>query len=87
MKNCGFPEDEAKMIEKRYHDLYQESDKWVQDRLTEASQTGYVEVAFGLRVRTPLLHQVRGLKRTPYEAEAEGRTAGNALGQLVFTQQ
>lgn len=82
MKNCGFPEDEAKMIEKRYHDLYQESDKWVQDRLTEASQTGYVEVAFGLRVRTPLLHQViRGLKRTPYEAEAEGRTAGNALGQ------
>lgn len=82
MKNCGFPEDEAKMIEKRYHDLYQESDKWVQDRLTEASQTGYVEVAFGLRVRTPLLNQVvRGLKCTPYEAEAEGRTAGNALGQ------
>ena len=82
MKNCGLHEEKAKMIEKRYHDLYQESDKWVQDRLTEASQTGYVEVAFGLRVRTPLLHQViRGLKRTPYEAEAEGRTAGNALGQ------
>ncbi len=82
MKNCGFSEEKAKLIEKRYHELYAISDKWVQDRLTEASQTGYVEVAFGLRVRTPLLHQVvRGLKRTPYEAEAEGRTAGNALGQ------
>lgn len=33
-------------------------------------------------MRTPLLAQVvRGTSRTPYEAEAEGRTAGNALGQ------
>lgn len=39
-------------------------------------------VAFGLRVRTPKLSQViLGNSRTPYEASAEGRTAGNALGQ------
>lgn len=45
-------------------------------------QDGYITAAFGLRVRTPLLYQVvRGNSKTPTEAEAEGRTAGNALGQ------
>ena len=44
--------------------------------------TGYVTLAFGLRLRTPLLGQtLRGKRSTPYEAQAEGRTAGNALGQ------
>lgn len=81
-KNLGFSEKLAKQIEKNYHDLYQVSDKWVQDKLDIASQTGFVEVAFGLRVRTPLLSQtMRGRAKVPYEAEAEGRTAGNALGQ------
>lgn len=82
MKNCGFPEEKAKLTEKRYHDLYVVSDRWVQAKLDEAAKTGYVTAAFGLRVRTPLLAQVlRGTCKTPYEAEAEGRTAGNALGQ------
>lgn len=82
MKNCGFSEEKAKTTEKRYHDLYVVSDAWVQAKLDEAAKTGYVTAAFGLRVRTPLLAQVlRGTCKTPYEAEAEGRTAGNALGQ------
>lgn len=82
MTNCGFSEDMAKLIEGRFQDLYKVSIAWVQDKLNQASQVGYVTVAFGLRVRTPLLHQViRGTSRTPFEAEAEGRTAGNALGQ------
>lgn len=82
MKNCGFSEEKAKTTEKRYHDLYTVSDAWVQAKLDEAAKTGYVTAAFGLRVRTPLLAQVlRGTCKTPYEAEAEGRTAGNALGQ------
>lgn len=82
MTNCGFTESLAKQIETRYHELYQVSDAWVQAKLAEASKTGYVTVAFGLKVRTPLLKQViRGTSKTPYEAEAEGRTAGNALGQ------
>lgn len=82
MKNLGWPEDKAKEIEKGYHDLYQVSDEWVAARLKQACKDGYVEVAFGLRVRTPLLAQTTlGMKSTPYEAEAEGRTAGNALGQ------
>jgi DNA polymerase-1 len=82
MSNLGWEQDKAKAIEKGYHDLYQESDAYVQARLLQASKDGYVEVAFGLRVRTPLLKQVVfGSSRMPYEASAEGRTAGNALGQ------
>ncbi len=82
MTKCGFSEEKARQIEARYHELYAASDAWVQSKLTEASNLGYVTLAFGLRLRTPLLHQViRGTKKTPYEAEAEGRTAGNALGQ------
>ncbi len=82
MKNLGWPEDKAKAIEKGYHELYAESDQYVADRLKQACKDGYVTVAFGLRVRTPLLKQVIwGSPRMPYEAAAEGRTAANALGQ------
>lgn len=80
--NCGFTEDLAKRIEERYHELYRVSDEWVAARIQEAGRVGYLKVAFGLRVRTPLLRQViLGTSKTPYEAAAEGRTAGNALGQ------
>lgn len=82
MEQCGFDEEKAKGIEANYHELYKVSDQWVSDRLDEASKVGYVTVAFGLRLRTPLLKQViRGNSKTPHQAEAEGRTAGNALGQ------
>lgn len=82
MKNLGFDEATAKQIEANYHELYQVSDAWVQDKLNEAARTGYVTLAFGLRLRTPLLSQtLRGKRSTPYEADAEGRSAGNALGQ------
>jgi DNA polymerase-1 len=82
MANCGFTLELAKSIDASYHDLYHVSDKWVADKLEQACKDGYVTLAFGLRLRTPLLKQVvLGTSRTPYEAAAEGRTAGNALGQ------
>lgn len=82
MEQCGFDITKAKAIEEKYHELYKVSDEWVAAKLDAASKDGYVTVAFGLRLRTPLLHQViRGTSKTPFEAEAEGRTAGNALGQ------
>ena len=82
MNNCGFSEEKAKMVERRYHELYVVSDQWVQSKLEEASKRGYITAAFGLRIRTPLLSKViLGTKKTPFEAAAEGRTAGNALGQ------
>lgn len=82
MSNLGWDKEKAQAIEKGYHDLYQVSDQYIQDRLHQAAKDGYVEVAFGLRVRTPLLKQVMfGSSKMPYEAAAEGRTAGNAMGQ------
>lgn len=82
MTNCGFSMEKAMAVEQKYHELYVISDKWVADKLDQASKNGYVTLAFGLRLRTPLLHQVvRGTSKTPHQAEAEGRTAGNALGQ------
>ena len=82
MTKAGFSLEKAKSVEASYHELYKVSDEWVSQKLDEATKTGYVTVAFGLRVRTPLLKQViRKTRATPYEAEAEGRSAGNALGQ------
>lgn len=82
MANLGWPEDKARSVEENYHKLYQVSDQYVQSRLAQASQDGYVDVAFGLRIRTPLLKQVIwGSSKIPYEAAAEGRWMGNALGQ------
>lgn len=82
MKNCGFSKSEAQRIEQNFKKLYKVSIDWVNAKLNQAGKAGYVTAAFGLRVRTPLLEQViRGNSKTPYEAEAEGRSAGNALGQ------
>lgn len=82
VKNLGFSEEDAISIEENFHRLYAHSIEWVKKKLDIASNTGYVELAFGLRLRTPLLGStLRGHRSTPREAEAEGRTAGNALGQ------
>jgi DNA polymerase-1 len=80
MKNLGWEKDKAIRLEANYHEMYKVSDQWVQDKLDEAVVKGHVEVAFGLRLRTPLLSRTIKGKR-PREADAEGRTAGNALGQ------
>lgn len=82
MSNLGWSKEAAQAIEANYHALYKESDDYIQARLQQASKDGYTTVAFGLRIRTPLLKQVVfGAARMPYEAAAEGRTAGNAMGQ------
>ena len=80
VKNLGWSEEKAKSIEARYHELYAQSTKWVKDRIQKAAEQGYSEAAFGLRIRTPLLHQtLLGHRTTPKEAEAEARTLGNAI--------
>lgn len=82
MRNLGWSYEKAKGVEDNYTLMYAVSVQYVTDKLTQASKDGYVTVAFGLRVRTPLIHQsILGTGKTPREAEAEGRTAGNALGQ------
>ena len=82
MSNLGWSEAMAKRVEANYHELYKASDDYVADRLRQATKDGFVAVAFGLRLRTPLLSQVIwNSSGIPHEAKAEGRTAGNALGQ------
>lgn len=82
MNNCGFDALMAQQVYDSYQEMYKVSVAWVDERLDQACIDGYVTVAFGLRVRTPLLKQViRGTSKTPYAATAEGRSAGNAMGQ------
>lgn len=82
VQNVGLDIDEAKAIEANYHEMYKVSDDWVEAKVKQAAKDGYVSVAFGLRVRTPTLKRsFMNSALTPYEAQAEARTAGNALGQ------
>jgi DNA polymerase-1 len=82
MAQLGMERDEAIMVEERYHLMYSHSDEWVASKIEGACRDGYVTVAFGLRVRTPLLKKtILKNGKTPYEAQSESRTAGNALGQ------
>jgi DNA polymerase-1 len=79
---CGLSKKEALEIEAKYHELYIVSDRWVESKIEGARRDGYITVAFGLKVRTPLLYQTLNTERhTPYAAMSEARTAGNALGQ------
>jgi DNA polymerase-1 len=78
----GFTKEEALEIERNYHKLYVVADAWVQDRMVQATKVGYVTLAFGLRLRTPILAQsILSSASVPYEAKAEARTAGNATQQ------
>lgn len=81
MEQGDFTEQEAKAIEKNYHELYGVSDKWVENKIKQACITGFVPLAFGGRLRTPILAQVIFGDRMPYKAHEEARSAGNALGQ------
>ena len=80
VKNCGFSEQLAKEIEANYHELYKESDAWAKEKLDLCCQQGYIDVAFGLRIRTPLLaRSVLDNSKTLREAQAEARSVGNAI--------
>jgi DNA polymerase-1 len=85
VENFGLSKKEAIQIEEEYHKLYKVSDDWVKEQLHTAQETGYVELAFGLRLRTPALPRCMDIRdklaTLPYEAYSEMKTAGNALGQ------
>lgn len=82
MKNCGFSEAEAKAIEERYHKLYEVSDAWIEGVIEQAKKDGYITMAFGARIRTPLLAKTVGNGRhVPYQVQGEARSAGNAKTQ------
>lgn len=74
--------DQAEKIEAAFHDLYKVSDEFNEYNKKYAEQHGYVECAFGLKLRTPIIRQcVLDNSRTPYAATAEVRSANNAVTQ------
>jgi len=83
VKNSGFSKNQAKQIEDKYHKLYKVADTWVNDLNERAKTQGYVPMAFGARLRTPLLAKcvVGTNKKMPYVAVKEARSAGNAATQ------
>jgi DNA polymerase-1 len=79
MKNCGFSKAQAQAIEAKYHELYAVADQWVADLVEKAKDIGYIPLAFGGRIRTPILAKTIGKGRVvPFHAQAEARSAGNA---------
>ena len=81
MNSAGVSEAEAKDIEVKFKDFYAVSIRWINKVLDDAHTTGYIEGAFGLKIRTPILAKTPLGKRMHYAAEAERRSAGNAKTQ------
>ena len=81
-QDSGFPINEAKRIEKAWHEMYAEADAYVKARLEEAADKGYLEVAFGLRVHCyGITRALLNSRNTPYLIQKYLRTLGNAIGQ------
>jgi DNA polymerase-1 len=81
-KRGGLPKEQAKQVEKAYRELYKISEKFNANNKDFMEKHGYVDCAFGLKLRTPIVTKViLGNSKTPYEAEAEVRSANNAITQ------
>ncbi len=81
-KRTGFPMDQAIKIEKAFHELYKISGEFNEKNKQFMEKHGYVECAFGLKLRTPIIAQcVLGNSKTPHEADKEARSANNAITQ------
>jgi len=74
--------DQAISIEKSYQELYTVTIAFNEAQVQFGHEHGYVELAFGLRLRTPILAaSVINSSKTPYAVKAEGRSAVNAVTQ------
>ena len=72
----------AIQTEKAFHSLYAESDKFNNKNRLFMEKHGYVNCAFGLQLKTPIVAQcVLDNSKTPHEAHAEVRIANNAVTQ------
>ena len=82
VNNSGFLLDEANSIIANYKALYKVSEEYKDERLRLASEDGYADVAFGLRVRTPAMQKsVLNTSKTPNIVSAESRSVGNSMFQ------
>ncbi len=77
----GCPQGKAKGVYDAFHDLYSGLGAFAEQNIRHAKLNGYVECAFGLRLRTPTLAGTINQQRTSPKASAEGRSASNAVTQ------
>lgn len=78
----GCSKEKAERIYNAFHKLYHMSDEWVMSKMQTAFTDGYVECAFGLRLRTPkMAKSLQSDIKTNFSVGEEFRTAANALGQ------
>ena len=81
-KRAGFTMEQATDIEQAFHELYKVSGEFNEKNKQFMEKHGYVECAFGLKLRTPIIPKcVLGNSRTPHEADKEARSANNAITQ------
>ena len=82
VNNSGFSLAEATSIVANYKELYKQSEQYKQTRLEQAAKDGYANVAFGLKVRVPVMEKsILNTSKTPKQAVSESRSVGNALFQ------
>ena len=81
VNNLGFSEEKAKIIEQRYLEMYEVSTIYANTLKHRAVKQGYIDLAFGMKLRTPVLGKTAANGNLPYQAEAEGRSAYNADSQ------
>lgn len=79
-KTLGCTPKKAQEIEINYHKLYSGLSEFSQRNIAFARKNGYIEGAFGLKLRTPRLANTLGRDLTP-EQETEGRSCSNAVTQ------
>ena len=81
-KRTGFPKDQANQIYNAFHELYKVSGDFNNQNRKFMEEHGYVECAFGLKLKTPIITKcVMNTSITPYEADKEARSANNAITQ------
>lgn len=81
IKNCGLSKTKANEVYNNYYSVYSKSDEWSETRLVRTSIDGYCTLAFGLRLRTPLLSQVVWGSNVSEKVKKESRTVSNAFTQ------
>jgi DNA polymerase-1 len=81
VNNLGFSEEQAKDIEQRYLDMFEVSTIYAETLKRKAMKQGYIDLAFGLKLRTPVLAKTVPNSKLSAKAAAEGRSVYNADSQ------
>lgn len=79
-RTLGCSKKEAIRIVEAYHELYPGLAAFSEDNINFARRYGYIECAFGLKLRTPILERSKGGELS-HEAATEGRSSSNAKTQ------